>query len=200
MVTDAKHDLEVDNARFEYRVWGKHPRARKLLGKLASSETEERVDDCYLLFEDSSWNVKIRDNILKIKQLIEEDQGFERWASGKHRSADSAPSPFETLFADLNLDRPRRGKSYDLAKAVAKLDPKLGVRAVFVVKNRHRYRIGGLRAEVTEVRIKETKQVLRTLSIEGDDLDELVSLRKKLGLRDEPNTPVHQAINPDEDS
>ncbi len=186
---------EQTNARFEYRVWGNHRKARKLLRQMATTETRERVHDCYLLTADSSWNAKIRDSTLKIKYLIAEDQGFERWASGKHRSSADTPSPFDTLFDELKLDRPQRGKSYDLERAVAELDPSTEVRAVFVVKHRRRYRIGQLRAEATDVMIRGSKDVLRTLSIEGDDLDELVTLRKTLGLADEPNSPVHQTLD-----
>lgn len=199
MATDDDDNADSDGiGRFEYRVWGKHPKARKLLGKMATTETRERIEDCYLLVEDPSWNAKIRDNTLKIKRLIEEDEGFERWTSGKHRSAESTPSPFDELFDELRLDRPQRGKRYDLPKAIAQLDPRLGVRAVFVSKDRQRFRIGGLRAEVTDIKVEDTKQVLRTLSIEGDDLEELVTLRDRLGLRGEPNTPVHAVIRSDE--
>lgn len=188
---------ELGSAQFEYRVWGKHRKARKLLGKLASSETRERVEDCYLLVGDSSWNAKVRDNTLKLKQLIAHHEGFEQWASHKHRSAVTAPSPFDTLFDELQLGRSRQCKPHDLAEAVGALDPSLGVRAMLVVKDRCRYRIGALRGESTKVRIPGTKQVLRTLSIEGDDLDGLLRLRATLGLRGEPNTPVHQVIDPE---
>lgn len=191
---------DVRNARYEYRVWGKHRKARKKLARLASNKVEERVKDCYLLVEDSSWNAKIRGNNLKVKQLIAEDEGFERWTSDQHRTADTAPSPFDDLFEELRLDRPQRGKSYDLYKAVDELDPASGARAVFVIKHRRRYTVGDLRAEVTDIEITETSDVLHTLSIEGDDLDDLVALRKKLGLRDEPNIAVHEAIDPAFDS
>lgn len=182
------------NVRYEYRVWGKHRKARKLIEKLASDVTEERVKDCYLLVEDSMWNAKVRNNTLKIKQLISEDKGFERWSADRPASADAAPSPFDELYETLRLDRPRRGKSYDLYDAVERLETDPGTQVVFVVKNRRRYTIGNLRAEVTDVEITETGDVLRTLQIEGDDLDDLVALRKKLGLRDEPNVAVHEAI------
>jgi hypothetical protein len=185
----------TDDARYEYRVWGEHRKARKLMGKLASDETRDRVQDCYLLVDDPSWNAKVRDNTLKIKQLVAEDKGFEQWVSGRHRSSDSAPSPFDTLFDELRLDRPQKGKPYDLSRAVEQLNPDLGVKAVFVTKKRRRFRIGSLRAEVTDIEIDGTGELLRTLSIEGDDLDELVSLRKKLGLREQPNVAVHQAID-----
>lgn len=180
--------------RYEFRVWGSHRKARKTLARLASETRTERVRDCYLIVDDPSWNAKVRDNTLKIKQLVAEDKGFERWSSDKHRSAKSAPSPFDDLFEELRLDRPQRGKPYDLRKAVKRLGPESGVRAVFVTKRRKRYRIGSLRGEVTDITIRDTGEVLRTLAVEGDNLEELVALRKKLGVRDEPNIAVHQAI------
>lgn len=181
--------------RYEYRVWGKHRAARKALARLASDVTEESVDDCYLLVDDASVNLKVRDNRLKIKQMVAEHKGFEQWESGMHDSSDTVPSPFDALFDELKLDRPQRGKSFDLERAVGKLDPDSGVRAVFVTKHRRRYRVGGLRAEVTDIEIHDSDEVLHTLSIEGDDLSALVALRKELGLRGEPNIAVHEAID-----
>ncbi len=190
--------LDPPNARYEYRVWGKHRKARKQLEKLASDVTEERVKDCYLLVEDSTWNAKVRNNTLKIKQLVSEHKGFERWSAERPTSAAAAPSPFDDLFERLRLDRPQRGKSYDLYDAVGRLDADPDTQVVFVVKHRRRYTIDKLRAEVTDIEITDTGEVLHTLAIEGDDLDDLVALRKQLGLRDHPNVAVHEAIADDD--
>ena len=186
--------IDPPRMRYEYRVWGKHTKARKMLEKLASEVTKERVKDCYLLVEDSTWNAKVRNNTLKVKQLVSEDKGFERWSRDRPESAEDAPSPFDELFERLRLDRPQRGKSYDLYDAVATLEEDPDTQVVFVVKDRRRYTIGKLRAEVTDIEVTETSEVMHTLAIEGQDLDELVSLRKKLGLRDQPNVAVHEAI------
>lgn len=182
-------------ARYEYRVSGKHPSARKQLAGLADESTRERVNDCYLLVDDVRWNAKVRDNTLKIKQLIQHDDGFQRWARGRHLDADSTPSPFDEIFALLRLDRPQRGKSYDLRTAVKALDEVPGVRAVFVTKDRRRYRIGSLRAEVTDVVLRETDEVLHTVSVEGDDPAELAALLRRLGLDAEPNIALHEVID-----
>lgn len=180
--------------RYEYRVWGKHRPARKLLEKLASDVTEERVKDCYLLVKDSTFNAKVRNNTLKIKELVSEDKGFERWSRDRPQSADTTPSPFDELYELLQLDRARRGEAYDLYDAVARLEPDPGTQIVFVVKHRRRYTIGKLRAEATDIEVTGTSEVMHTLQIEGEDLDDLVSLRKKLDLRDQPNIAVHEAI------
>ncbi len=125
---------EPTGARFEYRVWGKHAKARKLLAKLATEHTTEKVNDCYLLVDDSSWNAKIRGNTLKIKQLVAEHKGFEQWTRDRHRTAESTPTPFDLIFEQLGLDRPQRGEEYDLYTEIAGLDAAAGVRAVFVTK------------------------------------------------------------------
>ncbi len=183
------------SARYEYRVWGEYRKARKLMEKLGSVDDSEEVRDCYLITDDASFNAKVRGNTLKIKELVSEVKGFERWTSDRYRTADSAPSPFDVLFDELKLDRPQQGKKYDLERAIAKLDPDHGVRAVFVTKKRQNYRIGSLRAEVTDIEVEDTDEVLRTLAIEGDNLDDLVALRKKLGLRGEENIAMHQVID-----
>ncbi len=194
MSKNRERDRDPGRSRYEYRVWGKQGAARKKLERLSTDRYRETVNDCYLIVDDMGWNAKVRDNTLKIKQLIEDDNGFQRWASGRHRTAESTPTPFDEIFEQLNLDRPQRGKSYDLRRAVAELDSKSGVRAVFVRKKRKRYAVGGLRAEVTDIELRDSGDVLHTLSIEGDNLDELIELRKKLGLHGEPNLAVHEAI------
>ncbi len=188
-------DGESSDARYEYRVWGKHRKARKILSSLASEEITEQISDCYLLVDDPGWNAKVRDSTLKVKKLIAEERGFERWTSNWHRAADTTPSPFDELFEDLRLDRPRRGKSFDLSKAVGRLDLDTAATAVFVSKQRRRYRVGSMRGEATDVTIADTGEVLHTLAIEGDDLDDLVALRKKLGVKGSANVAVHVAID-----
>ncbi|MEO1064713.1 MAG: hypothetical protein AAFZ07_25115 [Actinomycetota bacterium] len=192
----AERDAVPDGraARYEFRVWGKHRKARRALARLADEETSETVDDCYLLVDDPTWNAKVRDDTLKLKHLVAEDRGFERWSSQHHRSSSTTPTPFDEIFEALRLDRPQRGKSFDITKAVKRLDGS-DVRAVFVVKRRRRFRVGELRAEATDIELTDSGEVLHTLSIEGDDLDALRALRKQLGLRDEPNVAVHQAID-----
>ncbi len=190
---------DTDEGRYEYRVWGKQRDARKLLAELASETTTETVEDCYLLVDDPAVNLKIRDNALKIKQLVDERKGFEQWTSDHHHSADTLPSPYDEVFERLRLDRAQSGKKFDLRKAIARLDKRSGIRAVFVTKERRHFRVGEIEAESTDIEIEETGEVLRTLSIVGDDLSELSALRKRLGIRDDENLAVHHVIGNDPD-
>lgn len=184
--------------RYEYRVWGRHVRARERLRTLASPHREETVEDCYLLTDDPSWNVKVRGDHLKLKRLVSEDKGFERWVSGRYQKASDTPHPFDELFDRLGLRRLAKGKAHDLRKAVEDTGAALGAVAVFVTKHRVRFRIGGLRAEITDIEVDGEDTVLHTLSIEGDDLDELRALQRDLGLRGEPNVAVHEYLGEDD--
>jgi hypothetical protein len=192
-MTEKQLTSEPARARFEYRVWGPHRRARTLLPKLAEQQSSTVLDDWYLLVADSSVNAKIRHNSLKIKQLVAEREGFEQWTSGRHRSAGAIPTPFDVVFERLCLDRLRHGEEV-VAAEIESLGAEVGVRPVFVTKDRRRFRIGDLCAETTDIRLHETGETLRTLLIEGDDLSDLIALRKRLGLGRHPNVAVHTAL------
>jgi len=185
--------ISKDAAIYEYRVWGPHRDARKRLDKLADHVSSESIEDCYLVTDDMTFNAKIRDNTLKIKQLVAERKGFEQWVSDRHERAKTAPSPFDDLFERLRLDRPQRGKRYDLRTALARLDGD-DVRAVFVAKERRIYRIGELRAESAVLRVEGSDEPLHTLSIEGTDLGALRKLRAELDLTGQDNIAIHEVI------
>jgi len=190
-VPKKKHSNDAVDSHYEYRVWGEYPKARERLAALATDVVVEEFSDCYLLVDDPSWNAKVRDRSMKVKQLVAEKRGFEQWTSDWYHQADGVPEPFDELFTELRLDR--RGKAKDLSKAAAKLDDD-SARVVFVEKRRRRYRLGDIRAEVSDVEIVGSDERLRSLAIEGPDLDALVALRKELGLKNVPNMAMHLAI------
>ncbi|NNE94803.1 MAG: hypothetical protein HKN24_02130 [Acidimicrobiales bacterium] len=185
----------TDRARYEFRVWGDYPKVIRKLARLASDETTEEVEDCYLLGHGRKWNAKVRDSTLKVKRLLERERGFDRWDANWHRSADSVPSPFDEVFDDLSLDRPQRGKKYNLSKAVSALEEDGSTRAVFVTKRRRRFQLGEVRGEIAQLDIHDTSIRLQSIAIEGEDLDELVALRRKLGLKGHDNVAMHVAID-----
>lgn len=189
-----------DVGKFEYRVWGKHKKARKLLDSIGTDKTVETLSDCYFLGDDPDWNAKVRDSTLKLKRLVAEERGFEQWTSDWYRESKETPAPFDDLFDDLHLDRLDRGKKFSIKRAVKGLDDDHEARPVFVSKDRVRYRVGSVRAEVTDITVVDTGEELHTIAIVGDDLDELVALRKQLGLKKSDNVAVHVAIDPDADS
>jgi hypothetical protein len=154
--------------RYEFRVWGEHDMARRQLAALAETESEELLEDCYLLVDDRNCNAKIRSNRLKIKRLIDVHSGFQRWSS----STTNLVSPPPQLVTSA------------------------GVQPVFVTKHRSRFRFGSIRAESTNVDVHGQPGLLRTVAIVGKDLDELIQLRSSLGFMHLPNVALHHAVDP----
>lgn len=190
-------DQGAPNSRFEFRVWGDSKTVRKRLSRLADVELREQLDDCYLLVSDPRCNAKIRENQLKVKRLIGERLGFQRWSSMRHRAAANAPEPFSKLVTDLTSARALDGDyRRSVAKMVGRLERQHDVRPVFVTKDRRRFRFGSVRAEVAKVKVTGRPGRLSTIAIEGSDLLELVSLRNLLGLNDLPNLALHLAVDP----
>ncbi len=179
---------------YEFRVWGRQARARKRLDALGGRVSDEEIDDWYLLSDDPDLNAKVRGSSLKLKRLVAERKGFEHWTSEHVDDADRAPEPFDDLIDEIPLGAAGRSPR-KLRRALERLDPSLGIRPVQVRKHRRRYRFGTARAEITTILLVESGTRLHTLVIEGPDLDELVSLRRSLGLRGEANVAVHRAID-----
>lgn len=182
-----------NTALYEYRVWGKHRKAVKKLAEMATLEIKEQFDDCYLLGDDPDWNAKVRNDTLKLKERGKTKKGFEQWDSNWHRDVEGTPSPFDVVFEDLSLDRPQRGKRYDLTKAVRNLDDD-DVNAVFVTKRRRRFEIGDIRAESTKIDVHRSDTRMHTVAVQGGDVKALVKLLRKLGLDGLSNVPMHIAI------
>ena len=179
------------DARYEFRVWGEHPKALKKLEEMAPKETLEKVKDCYLLIDDPDLNAKVRKSAIKVKQLLSVERGFERWSTEWHHDADSAPTPLDVVFEDLDLAGAQHQKRFDLDKAVEEMDEDSDARVVFVTKRRRHFRIGSIRAEVTRLRIRGRKSPLHTFAIEGNDLDALDALRRELGFDRRDNQATH---------
>ncbi len=179
------------DARYEFRVWGEHPKALKKLESMASGESLEEIEDCYLLIDNPDLNAKVRKSAIKVKQLLSVERGFERWSTEWHRDADSAPTPLDEVFEDLDLARGQRKKRFDLDKAVEEMDDDLDARAVFVTKRRRHFVVGSIRAEVTQMSIRGRKAPLHTFAIEGQDLDALDALRRELGFKRRHNQATH---------
>ncbi len=193
-------------SRYEFRVWGDQDIALERLSRLAESEYEQQLEDCYLLVHDPGCNVKIRRNRLKVKQLVEERFGFQRWTTDWHRitvdtnatigdGAGPGPdfAPMGQAGDPSTQLLPEDGQS-NLIDVVSQLDPHASLRPVFVTKYRRRFRFGSMRAEVADLEVGGRSGRLCTTAIEGRNLLDLIQLRSALGFDLTPNVAVHLAL------
>ena len=182
-------------SRYEFRAWTDGAHGLELLESWAQSSTTERFHDCYLIGEDPTYNVKVRDGELKLKHLIDERRGFQLWNRLRKRDFTLVATPLESVIDSLeDIDDEDHRAIADRLNSVLKSDDTM--LAVPVSKKRRLFRSGLIRGEVTEVKIAAGKRPSRltTVAIEGPNLRPLVALRASLGLADEPNRPYHVAV------
>ena len=186
-------------SRYEFRVWGDPDSALDRLSSLADTERDESFEDCYLLVQDPSCNLKIRRNRLKVKRLVEERFGFQRWSTDWHRiSVDPGRDRSESTGGMMDpeaIETEQQRNQTLLADVVTALDPTANLRPVFVTKYRRRFRFGSMRAEVADLEIGGRSGRLCTTAIEGRNLLDLIQLRSALGLDLTPNVAVHLALD-----
>ena len=160
--------------------------AERRFAALAPEKTQNS-DEVYLLTLGSDANVKIRDNVLDIKQLerVNED-GLEQW-----RPLLKEPFPIAIAIvarsaragtAAIAID----GDALSLNAFLAGVESAAaGVRAVFVSKRRTRYHVHGCVAELTDL-VADGKTV-RTTAIEDADPAKVMSAVRAMGLDDYAN-------------
>ena len=160
-------------ARFELRAWGAAgDRARGLLGRLAGPRQRERLVDHYVLLADRADCVKVRDGRLKVKWALDRPAGLTAW---------SAP-----CWADLRRGRRSKSPAGDAAGAQPAV--------VTVHKERERFLLDGVVAEVTRMTLPGPGHVMHTVGIEGPDLRTVLVLARRLQLDPADNRPVHHAL------
>lgn len=184
----------VPRSRYEFRVWGHQDEAHRRLLSLADSASEKHFKDCYLLVDDPTCNLKIRRNRLKVKRLVEERFGFQRWSTNWHRVTTEAPQADRGPQSAQTVVMPTDPTG--LGDVVEELHPTADLRPLFVTKHRMRFRFGSMKAEVTDLEVGSSGEHLCTTAIEGRDLLELIRLRSSLGLDLVPNVAVHLALDP----
>jgi len=189
--------LKESDARFEFRCWARNfgmvdTRLRRLSQCHGISENEEFyiVASAY-----NNTNIKIRDGLLDIKELIEMHGDLERWFP---RTKCEFPLTAATLEGEvlphLGVALPQRSRdTYALDQFLEEIvlpQRELAVAAVF--KRRFAFTVKGCITELDEVWINGAG--LHSVAIESTDTAAILEARHTVGLDDLENVNYPQAI------
>jgi exopolyphosphatase / guanosine-5'-triphosphate,3'-diphosphate pyrophosphatase len=181
--------------RWEWRTFGESfAGAEKRLAAL-SPESVRESDELYLLSREADDSVKVRDELLDIKQLEQvNDDGLEQW-----RPVLKAPFPLsaaavESVLAALHASPPPRGRSaYTLDELVEEVvRPSRQLAAVPVHKRRAHYTVSGCMAELTDVRTDNGST--RTIAVESEDPARVLAAVRELGLDTRSNVSFPRGL------
>ncbi len=189
--------MKESDARFEFRCWARNfgmvdTRLRQLSECHGISESEE----FYIVASvNNDTNIKIRDGILDIKELIETRGDLERWFP---RTKCEFPLTAATLEGEmlpqLGVALPQRSRdTYALDQLLEEIVlPQQDLTVAAVFKRRFAFTVNGCMTELDEVWINGAG--LHSVAIESTDPAAVLEARHTLGLDDLENVNYLQAI------
>ncbi len=182
-------------ARWEWRTFGagfEEPEAR--IRKFEQSNMKES-EEVYVLSRNSDENVKVRDDLLDIKQLQEVNgDGLEQWYPVMKAGFPISVEDLKKLFSYFNVPEPLFGrKEYTFSQFLDEIvRPNQNLRLVHVGKTRHIYVINGAIVEIAETDFDGV--TLQTICVEHEDPDLVMKTVRQLALEDLPNINYIQAM------
>ncbi len=194
---------EVDEnvkPRFEFRSFGQEfAEAAYRMSRLSVPVPEflwqRQSAEIYLLSSNSNVaNVKIRDELLDIKSLVQTVDGLEQWEPQlKVEFPLSVETLWETVLPALEVSAARPScDSYTLDTLLTLVRDIPELQSVRVSKTRHAYTINDTICEVATVLINGAG--LSTISVESTDIAAIQKTLRETGLLDIENINYLQAI------
>ena len=169
---------------------------RDVLHYLATLEELDEQSDVYLITSGNHYHsVKVRDNCLEIKYLIQKKNGLEWWCP-----IFQAPFPLtaaqiqQDLFTSLNVVIPRLAYEAYAQKAFwdELIRPHPSIYSAHVIKHRFLFSYGSCWAEMSNLWINGTP--MQTIAIADEDFKAVEQLVKELGLHSYENISYPLAL------
>lgn len=173
--------------RWEFRVFGERfPVAEEALR--AGAPTGVQDSEELYLFAPSGDNVKIRDDLLDIKELQEVDaDGLQRWSPVLKAAFPLSTEDAATALDALGLGHATTAPPRTLEALIAAHGVPAGpVRPIRVRKHRVRYSVGGCLAELSDIEVEGHS--IRTVAVEGEDKAAVLTTVRSMGLGGFRNT------------
>ena len=154
--------------RWEWRTFGtSFGAADERFAALAVEKVQES-DETYLLSPVNDANVKIRDDLMDIKTLVElSSSGLEQWRPVMKATFPLQRDTMGAVCEALGITPPGPATDSTSLDQLVKSLAGQGVRAIAVRKRRARYTIGGCTSEMTDV--TADGRPIRSVAIESED-------------------------------
>ena len=175
--------------RWEWRGFGADLRAVGSAFCPAAPDVVQESDELYVLSARGTDAVKVRDELMDVKHLVEVDaDGLEQWVpvmkTGFPLSVDEVASVL--LALGVEAPSPLSLPDYTLRAFLDEMvGPSPDLLAVEVHKRRERFTLSGCMAELTEVGTSHA--TTHTIAIESEDASRVIATVREVGLASRPN-------------
>jgi len=194
MSDQATPDQATIVPRWEWRTFGEPLDAAERFLAPFEMQSDHVSDEIYLLSLRSDASVKIRDGLMDVKHLRDEDDGLELWVPVMKGQFPLAASDVTAVLATLGIEQPALSRQqYELDELIAELiEPNPALHAARVHKRRRRYVIDECMVELTEIAADGAPS--RTAAAESPDTALVKATVDKLGLHDRRNVCVAKGL------
>ena len=181
-------------ARWEWRTFGETFGGVEERFSGVEAERVQTSDEVYLVSLASDASVKIRDELLDVKQLQHVNrEGLEQWLPVLKASFPVDAAQLRTVLDALGVSIPLRRDHYTLDQLLSDvIGPSVDLRALQVHKHRRHYTIDGCMIELSEIRT--FRGTTKTIAIESPDADLVSRTVDALGLADRPNVCLARGL------
>ena len=181
--------------RWEWRVFGSRltPGA-KILSEMTPLGEAQETDEVYLLGHEDT-NLKVRFDLLDVKQLVEVDEkGLELWAPVSKSEFPMVTEDIHAVLDSVGVSRlPTQRDLYTMDQFIEELiTPHPDLEVVDVHKSRVRYSLEGCMAEQT--RLTANGHVTYTIAAESEDPEAVVAAVERLGMTGHTNTSYSRGL------
>lgn len=200
MARSADKDSDGGQSRYEFRSFGQNfdeaaYRMARLSSPVPERLWERRSEETYIMSRaNDNNNVKIRDNKMDIKALVQTVDGLEQWSPllkaefpiSRETLANEVFLAFQLLPPALNKD------NYSLQDVLNLVNAHQDLQSVRVSKHRSAYTVNGTICEVAKVLVNGA--ALTTVSSESTDISDVKKTLADLKLTGIENINYLQAI------
>jgi exopolyphosphatase/guanosine-5'-triphosphate,3'-diphosphate pyrophosphatase len=181
--------------RWEWRTFGESFGSAEERLIASAPDRVQESDEVYLLSLASEASVKVRDDLMDVKQLeTTNDDGLEQWRPVMKASFPLTATDVGSLLSALGAPTTSlMRESYSLDELIDEIvEPSDQLRAVRVHKHREHFTPGGCMAELSELRTDAGST--RTIAIESEDPELVTATIRGLALDDRPNVCVSRGL------
>jgi len=172
--------------RYEFRAFARcFERSAGRLRKLSRCDSIEEITDIYLVSAGAwQYNVKIRENQLSIKKLLENRDGLELWRPWLNldfpaAAADLGKHVLRSLALEISELRRTEMSQEEFLKDVVAPHPQITIGQVF--KRRFRFLLNNCPVEAVEIVVNGA--TIQSMAVEGQDPGDVLEIRDMLGLQ-----------------
>jgi len=183
--------------RYEFRTFAQNfGIVEEKMRQLAPCEKIRESSEIYIMSKGNNLNnTKVRDDLMDIKILVNEEKGLEQWNPLMKGSFPMKTSMIrDEVFPAFGVPIPEfEHQEYTLEQFLTTIvNPHTGLTAVHVFKRRFAFTINGCIAEWGEIYINGAR--IKTVNVESVDVEAILKAKKMLALEPYENVNYLLAI------